>query len=91
MSSSWETPDFEEIDVGGECTAYAGATTDGETTAGAEPGAAPALWHGRPTVLRPPTAGLTEAPRLVGAQGDLRSGRVAPSGVRAPTTGAPGR
>jgi coenzyme PQQ precursor peptide PqqA len=40
MSSSWETPDFEEIDVGSECTAYAGAKTDGEK-AGAGPGAAP--------------------------------------------------
>jgi coenzyme PQQ precursor peptide PqqA len=54
MSSSWETPDFEEIDVGSECTAYAGATTDGETTAGAGPGAAPLI----PTApLREPTTG----------------------------------
>jgi coenzyme PQQ precursor peptide PqqA len=52
MSSIWETPDFEEIDVGGECTAYAGAKTDGET-AGAGPGAAPVV-PAAPSKERPP-------------------------------------
>ena len=52
MSSSWETPDFEEIDVGGECAAYAGAKTDGETAAGSGPGAAPLV----------PAAPLKESP-----------------------------
>jgi coenzyme PQQ precursor peptide PqqA len=42
MSSNWETPYFEEIDVGGECTAYAGAKTEGET-AEAGSGAAPVV------------------------------------------------
>ena len=34
MDNRWEKPDFSEIEVNGECTAYAGAKTDWETKAG---------------------------------------------------------
>jgi hypothetical protein len=34
MPNSWEKPDFQAIEVNGECTAYAGAKADWQTKAG---------------------------------------------------------
>jgi hypothetical protein len=59
MNDSWQKPDFEEVAVNGECTAYSGAVGRPDDGGGA----------GRVAAVAPPAAPAGERVRAPGANG----------------------